>query len=136
MSTLNYEAALDVASEGKFLKDVCAALGCKNLSQLRAIRDNNPEFAVRFQRAREDGFMLLSETLLTIVEDNPTLHPFLIKLKAENLKWLLSKLHHQVFGDRLDVNVTERVNIIGAITESRARCRVINPPELSINPLD
>jgi hypothetical protein len=136
MSTLNFTAALEVASEGKFLKEVCNAIGCKNLSQLRTIRENNPDFDIQLQRAREDGFMLLAEKLMTIVEDNPTIHPFLIKLKAENLKWLLSKLHYQVFGDRLELNVTEKVNIIGAITESRSRLRIINPPQLSTDPFE
>jgi hypothetical protein len=126
-NNLHYEAALEAATEGKALQGIAAALGC-TARQLRTIRENNPEFNAALLRAREDGFYSLADELLTIVEDKAEQWDAnLIKVKCDNIKWYLSKMHHRVFGDKLDVSITEKIDIRAAMLESKARLRVVNP---------
>lgn len=44
-----------------------------------------------------------------------------LRLLAEHRRWKASKLISKVYGDRLDVNVTQTVDLAGALAEAEAR---------------
>lgn len=125
---ISFEAAYEVASTGKVtLKAIANAIGCTE-RQLRILRQENPDFDRTLAQAREDGFMALADSLLTIFEDHPGADAHTIKVKSENIKWYLGCLHRRVFGQHVDIAVTERIDIRAAMLESKARLRVVNPP--------
>lgn len=82
-------------------------------------------------QAREIGLMNKAEMLEHIVSQNPFVDPNLLRLQSDNLKWLLSKLMPQVFGDKLDLTISKQVDIGSAIAEGRARTRLVNAPVLA-----
>jgi hypothetical protein len=137
MSSVDFEAAYEVASAGKITyKAIAEALSCSP-RRLRVLRQENPDFDKTLLQAREDGYFALADSLLTIYDDHPDEDANKIRGRSDNIKWYLSRLFARVFGDKIDITLTEKVDIRGSLNEALARSvRVINPPELSINPLD
>lgn len=134
MEAIDFERAYEVASEGKITyKAIAEALNCSQ-RRLRVLRQQHPDFDRTLLQAREDGFFALADSVLTIFEDNPGKSEHEIKIRSENIKWYLGKLFARVFGDKIDINVTERIDIKVAIAESRGRLRIVNPQLLDSNP--
>lgn len=51
------------------------------------------------------------------------------KLKSDNIKWLAAKLNRERYGDRVDMTVTELVDVRGAMAEARARSGLVRRDE-------
>jgi hypothetical protein len=127
---LAFEAALELAATGATTKAIAERLGCSPVSMAKILA-SNPPFRQAMGQAREIGLMNKAEMLEHIVSQNPFVDPNLLRLQSDNLKWLLSKLMPQVFGDKLDLTISKQVDIGSAIAEGRARTRLVNAPVLA-----
>lgn len=119
-TTTNFEAAIECAASGGTMDDVARALGC-SYRHLWRLTEKHPSFGQSLTRAREIGLQIQGDKLRTLVRDNPDIDVQRLKLESDNIKWALSRFLPKIFGDRLDVSVSERVDVSLAITEARGR---------------
>lgn len=135
ISKLDTEAAIVTASNGASLKEICRVLGCTVFS-LHTLLNRYPTFAAQLKQAREIGFTVRAEGLRDLVHNDPFADPNRMKVIVDTEKWLLSKLHPRVFGDRIDVNITEKVDVSEPMKQARERARRvidITPKNVAIN---
>lgn len=75
--------------------------------------------AIAYARAVEIRADILADEALTIADTEPD------AAKARNQiqvrQWLASKLHAKRYGDRIDLNVTQTIDIGNTLAEARAR---------------
>jgi hypothetical protein len=103
--------------------------------------DKDKDRAGMYARAREDRSDTLAEQLVSLTEDADVMTPILaengegkmvvvgqcvdkgkvqlLKIKADNLKWVASKLKPKVYGDKLDL--TAKIDTNGLTDEELAR---------------
>ena len=77
------QRAIDLAAEGKYLRDILPQLGLKP-SQFLKYRVRNPSFEREFNQARDMGRELIAENLGRLVDDDPFGDPQLLRLKSDN----------------------------------------------------
>lgn len=131
-SHLNFNGALEHAAKGASLKDIASILGC-SVRIMMAILKKDPIFKRDLAQAREIGFTARAEELREIVADNVWGDANHLRVMVDTEKWILSKLHPAVFGDRIAVQV-ETVDISGAMKEAKERTlKVINPENVAID---
>ena len=118
------DAALDLASTGAPIKDI-AALLCVSVLGFQKMLQRDPILSNRFRQARETGYIIRAENLRQTAHLNEYGDVNHLRMVLDTEKWLLSKLHPQVFGDRIAVQV-ESVDVSGALKEAKDRARVID----------
>lgn len=122
--------ALNLASSGKPLKLIQAALGV-SARDFWAIKHLFPDLYQELSSARHDGLENLADDLMTIADDEPDVQR--ARLKSDNTKWLLSKRKPEVYGDRIDLNVNNTVDLQGAIAAAKARVLLPQSDQDKIN---
>jgi len=122
--------AIDMALQGKRLVDIRKELNIGSY-EFWDLRENNTDFASAFARARKDGIDDLTETLLTIPDDEPDVQR--ARLKSDNIKWYASKAKPEVYGDKLDLTVTNNVDLNSALEAARARALPIRDQHKQID---
>lgn len=110
--------AVELALKGSRLKEIRDAIGV-SVGQFQSVLESDISFAARFARARATGHDEKAETLLTIPDEEPDVQK--ARLKSDNVKWFLAKLKPETYGDRIDLNVNQTVDIGGALADARAR---------------
>lgn len=109
---------LRMMAEGHIQKDIANALGI-GVTTLADWRVRDPLFDRECIRAQDIGFELDADSLKTIADEYLDVQRG--KLKSENIKWLLSRRAAFKYGDRLDLNVNQTVDINAALLEARGR---------------
>ena len=99
-------------------------------SFLREVADN-PALADQYDRARASVIERLADEVLELADapvpklDNGATDPGMVRqrqLQVDTRKWFLSKLAPKIYGDRLDVQVSDtRISISGALAAANAR---------------
>ena len=99
-------------------------------SFLREVADN-PALADQYDRARASVIERLADEVLELADapvpklDNGATDPGMVRqrqLQVDTRKWFLSNLAPKIYGDRLDVSVTDtRISISGALQAAQAR---------------
>lgn len=89
------------------------------MSQLQRLRLQEPVFDQAVSRARA----LSVDAKVDQLNDTATNVPDVqrARLICENIKWTAARLHPKVYGDKLDITVTERVDLGDALAAARAR---------------
>lgn len=123
-STEEIDAALDLASTGAPIKDIAASL-CVSVLGFQKMLQRDPILYAKFRQARETGYTIRAESMREIANLNIYGDVNHLRMVLDTEKWLLSKLHPQVFGDRIAVQV-ESVDVGGALKEARDRARLID----------
>lgn len=125
------QAVIDVmASDGLSLRKCCLQVGLDCARFLRAV-DADPNLAKQYARARQALLDKMADEILELADapvpvlDNGATDNALVRqrqLQVDTRKWFLSKLAPKVYGDRLDVSVTDtRISISGALAAANAR---------------
>jgi hypothetical protein len=112
------KAAIRMAIEGRTLQQIHEELGCTCEAFYR-LRQRDPAFAATFAAARGEGLELIADSLLTITETEPDVYR--ARVKSENIRWILSKRKPTTYGDKIDINVTQTVDIGAALIEAKSR---------------
>lgn len=112
------QIAIGLASQGKTLAEIRDAIGISQ-QEFWEYRQENSDFAEAFARARQEGLEELADGLLTITEEEHDVQK--ARLRSENVRWLLSKRKPHVYGDRIDLNVNQTIDINAALFEARQR---------------
>lgn len=113
------EEVIKAISEGGFLRGALKAVG---LSQqlFHDFLSKERELAVRYARAQEIRADLLADEVVEIA-DNPDIDPIRARNMLEARRWRAKTLNPKVYGERLDLNVSQTIDVLGTLTEARAR---------------
>ena len=112
------DLALTMAANGDTMRKIREALDV-NAEQLRKYLVKYPLFQSSLASARQEGLEELADSLQDIPELISDVQR--ARLKSENLRWVLSKRKPQVYGDRIEVNMNQTVDIGAALLEARSR---------------
>lgn len=118
------DAALDLAANGAPIKEVAASLGLSQLMFAKLLQ-RDPVLAGRMRQARELGYITRAESLSTEAKLNTYGDVNHLRVVIDTEKWLLSKLHPAVFGDKIALQV-ETVDVSGALKEAKERAQIID----------
>lgn len=124
------EMAIQLAAEGKTLKQIRAAIGVEQRA-FWTYRCEDIPFEQKFSRARSEGLEELADDLVTVADEYHDVQRG--RLKSENVRWLLSKRKAHIYGDRIDLNVNQTVDIGGALRDARARAIPMRDPDTAID---
>lgn len=80
---------------------------------------NSPHLLNRHTLAKKMKAEILVDNCIVIAHEEPD--PVRAKLKLDLNRWIASKFNSTAYGERLDVNVTQTVDIGSALAESRRR---------------
>ena len=114
------EQILEYAVEAPSEKALAEKFGT-NMVTLNFWLTSNPAFFDAFARARKSWVRQYADRLMTVTDEEPDVMK--ARLLSENWRWRLSRSLRQEFGDSIDVNVTERVEVGSILSEARARLR-------------
>lgn len=110
--------AIDLATRGEPLKKIITEI-CSSELEFWLYRQHYPDFQNRFEQARQEGLEHIADGLITIADDYQDVQRG--RLKSDNAKWLLSKRKPSIYGDKVDIHVSQTIDITSALTEARAR---------------
>ena len=119
-----------MVSEGLSLRKASARHQISAQTFLRAVAAS-PALAEQYDRARATMIERLADEVMELADapvaklDNGATDPGLVRqrqLQVDTRKWFLSKLAPKVYGDRLDVSVSDtRISISGALAAAQSR---------------
>lgn len=121
------EEVLAWIAEGKTLRDFCRRPGKPARRTIDDWREQDPAFAARFARARDDGYDVIAEQALAIA-DTPQVGQIVTKdkdgtktvtedmlghrkLQVDTRLKLLAKWSPKKYGDKIDVEHTGKVSL-------------------------
>ena len=129
--TADLDRAIDLAFEGKTIKQIALSIGC-SYGQLCRIKQKDPVFAQAFDSARAEGWLLHADSLLTIYEDNPDIETARIKGMSDNIRWLLERVRREMFGQSVEIN-HKVTDVRQALQDARSRLIDITPKSQEID---
>ena len=119
-----------MVSDGLSLRKASARHQISAHTFLRAVAAS-PALAEQYDRARATMIERLADEVMELADapvaklDNGATDPGLVRhrqLQVDTRKWFLSKLAPKIYGDRLDVQVSDtRISISGALAAAQAR---------------
>jgi len=111
--------AIELAIEGMSLRRILDKILISSYHFYK-YKQSNPKFEDNFATARLEGLEHLADDLLDIADDH-SIDVNRARLKSDNSKWVLSKRKPQIYGDRLNLEVSTTIDIGTALNEARKR---------------
>lgn len=111
--------AIEAVANGDTLKSALANARL-TASTLNYLLSGDRELAVAYARAQEIRADLLADQIITIADDE-TKDPHRARNQINARQWIASKHHSKRYGDRIDLNVTQTIDIGSTLQEARAR---------------
>lgn len=112
------DIAIDMAAKGEPLKKIVEAMMTYETG-FWLYRQQYPDFKLAFEQARQEGLEQMADGLITAADDYQDVQRG--RLKSDNVKWLLSKRKPEIYGDKVDIHVSQTIDITAALTEARQR---------------
>ena len=109
---------------GGKLKDLLPVHGL-SAWQFHQMLSRQKDLAASYARAREFVADLLVEEAIEAVDD-PNRDPSQARNQMEIRRWIASKWHSRVYGERVDLNVTQTLSVTDALAEARSRISLPN----------
>lgn len=114
---------IDLILSGKSLKQTLSEVGLKPYAFNKRLQSDKAA-AAEYARALEIKADLLADEVITIADTAED------SQKARNQidvrKWVASKLYAQRYGERIDLNVTQTIDVGATLAEARARLRPVS----------
>ena len=116
--TLKNQICEAVAEKG-FVEHVAADFGLTP-TQIYSWSDRDASFRADLSRARKRGMSSLVAGMILIPDEEADVQR--AKLKCDNVRWAASRLHPEVYGDSLQLNVDGQVSLLQArMTHAKGR---------------
>jgi hypothetical protein len=109
---------------GRSLRQVCQDDGMPHASTVMRWMQAFPDFANKYARARTAQADTLFDRMEAVEEavSAGTMDSHAARVVLDSMRWRASKLAPKVYGDRLDVQVSDtRISISGALQAAQAR---------------
>jgi hypothetical protein len=113
------DLAVELAAQGKPFKVIIDEALLNSEIDFWTYRQAYHDFANIFERARQEGLEHLADGLMTAHEDHIDVQR--ARLKSDNAKWLLSKRKPEIYGDKVDIHVSQTIDIGTALAEAKKR---------------
>ena len=118
------EKVITEIQTGRSLRQVCGDDGMPNFRTVQRWIVSDGSFAVRYARARTAQADTLFDRMEAVEEavSAGTMDSHAARVVLDSMRWRASKLAPKVYGDRLDVQVSDtRISISGALAAAQAR---------------
>lgn len=112
------DLAIELAAKGEPIREIVTQIVSDEYS-FWLYRQHDLLFGNRYEQARQEGLEQIADGLLTAHKDDVDVQR--ARLKSDNFKWLLSKRKPAVYGDKVDIHVSQTIDISAALTEARKR---------------
>ena len=120
---LNAERVIQLISDGKPLREALSEIGI-SAGAFNHVLQGARDLAQAYARAQEIRSDLLADEIITIADCEQT-DPQRARNQIQARQWLTSKLHGKRYGDRLDLNVSQSLDV--SVTLAEARARLLRP---------
>lgn len=108
----------DVLDHGSHLRDAIKAQGL-TVGQFGYYLQSDREASLAFARAQEFRADLLVDEALHLADGDGD--PAKVRNQIDIRKWSASRLNSKRYGDRVDLNVTQTIDVGATLQEARAR---------------
>jgi hypothetical protein len=118
------EKVITEIQTGRSLRQVCGDEGMPNFRTVQRWIVSDGSFAVRYARARTAQADTLFDRMEAVEEavSAGTMDSHAARVVLDSMRWRASKLAPKVYGDRLDVSVSDtRISISGALAAAQSR---------------
>jgi hypothetical protein len=118
------EKVVEAIQTGRSLRQVCQDDGMPDFRTVQRWIVSDGQFAVRYARARTAQADTLFDRMEAVEEavSAGTMDSHAARVVLDSMRWRASKLAPKVYGDRLDVSVTDtRISISGALQAAQSR---------------
>ena len=118
------DRVVDAIQTGRSLRQVCSDDGMPNFRTVQRWIVSDGQFAVKYTRARVAQADTLFDRMEAVEEAVAagTMDSHAARVVLDSMRWRASKLAPKVYGDRLDVSVSDtRISISGALAAAQAR---------------
>ena len=112
------ESVIDDVLAGSTLKNALATRDMTAQAFARILQGDRTA-AAAYARAAELRADLLADEIISIADGDDD--PAKVRNQIQARQWLASKLNAKRYGDRIDLNVTQTVDIGATLAEARAR---------------
>jgi hypothetical protein len=112
------EVAIAHVEEGELLKYALEKAGIKR-AMFASVLSGQRELAARLARAQEISADFLVDDAIEAARSEPDV--MRARVIAENNRWAASRRNSKKYGDRIDLNVTQTLDISGTLLEARTR---------------
>lgn len=126
-----WQTICEQMSLGKSLSTAIKAEGMPSYHAVMLMVKNNPEFRTMYEKAIENRADRLAEEILELADqempdglEGPMASAWVQqkRMQVDARKWVASKLKPKVYGDRIDVAVTDnRISVMDALKEAKQR---------------
>jgi len=109
---------------GRSLRQVCADDGMPDIRTVTRWLVSDADFAHKYARARMAQADVLFDRMEAVEEavSAGTMDSHAARVVLDSMRWRASKLAPKVYGDRLDVSVSDsRISITGALAAAQSR---------------
>ena len=118
------DRVVDAIQTGRSLRQVCSDDGMPEFRTVQRWIVSDGQFAVKYTRARVAQADTLFDRMEAVEEavTAGTMDSHAARVVLDSMRWRASKLAPKVYGDRLDVQVSDtRISITGALQAAQAR---------------
>ena len=126
-----WQVITEQMSSGKSLYTALKADGMPSYHAVMLMLRKSPEFRTMYEKAIEDRADRLAEEILELADEEMPAHlegPMASawvqqkRMQVDARKWVASKLKPKMYGDRIDVSVTDtRISVMDALKEAKQR---------------
>lgn len=116
------ESVIEEVSNGMSLKASLQKHGVKS-STFFAWLERVPLLDGKYTRAKENHADLLASEIKDLAGSDENTHK--VRNMIDAYKWIASKFKPKDYSDRIDLNVTQTVDIRGALDDAKARIRTV-----------
>ena len=126
-----WQTICEQMSLGKSLSTAIKAEGMPSYHAVMLMVKNNPEFRTMYEKAIESRADRLAEEILELADEpmpdglegsQASAWVQQKRMQVDARKWVASKLKPKVYGDRIDVAVTDnRISVMDALKEAKQR---------------
>ena len=113
-----FESIIKEFAEGPSLTDILKRRKI-SMFDFSIFRDSTPDRSNRFDTARRAKADVIVEELIGISDTE--MNPQVARIRTDVRKWYASKAAPQQYGDRIDINLNQVVDISGALAAANAR---------------
>jgi hypothetical protein len=85
----------------------------------------NPEVMQTYNNAQQARAEMFVDEIVDI-SDDPEIDPFRGRLRIDTRKWYATKMQPTKYGDRIDLNINQNVDISAALLEAKKRTEILN----------
>lgn len=132
LNAIQKAEAIEWAYQGKTQSAIARDLGVA-IKTIKKAAVDDLIFGQEYGRALDAGLDALVDQLIDNCDTEENLG--LLRQRSDNIKWVAGKRGHQRYGDRLEVNLNQTIDLSGALIEARKRSPLLSARNHTLSPI-